>query len=167
MSRGQAVIIGIFGFSLLAVGFSFWFRYVQTRDVLEFWGTEATGLITRPDRIELWKLEPAGDGGDAGPQLSIDGALYEATQVRDVTKARGFTHARHALTLSRNFEWELSDCDPTWSHALVFSTEGSEATVVISLDCKWTRLADGHKTASIARIAEGLAIVFEEQLGSK
>jgi len=171
MNRGQLVIAGIFGIALLAAGFSMWFRYVQTREVLEFWGADAVALITSPDRVELWELEPMtgeGPAEETAQRTTVGETTFIATATRIVTKAPGFTNARHALTVKRSFQWNVPACTPDWSHALVFSRDGRQKTVVFSLneDCQVTQLADGDKTAGIAPIAEGLATLFAEQLGS-
>jgi hypothetical protein len=169
LNRGQIVIASIFGIALVAATFSLTYRYHQTHDVVLFWGPEAAQLIASPKRVELWKLEPCdsrGEEGLQGDRLAIDNRVYEAGEKRDVTHAPGFLNARSALTLNRSFKWDPQGCNPVWSHALVFSHGEETALIVLSMNCEWVYSPHSKKTASVASIAEGLAILFKEQLGS-
>ncbi len=169
MNRGQIVIACIFGIALVAVTFSLAYRYQQTHDVVLFWGPEAAQLIASPNRVELWKLEPCDSRGEEVSQndrFVIDSKVYEAGERRDVTQAPGFLNARTALTLNRSFEWDPQGCEPIWSHALVFSHGEETARVVLSMNCEWVYSLHSNKAASVASIAEGLARLFKEQLGS-
>ena len=169
LNRGQIVITSIFGIALVAATFSLTYRYQQTHDMVLFWGPEAAQLIASPQRVELWKLEPHDSQGEEvslSDRIAIDKKVYEAREKRDVTKAPGFLNAYNALTLSRSFEWDPQGCNPIWSHALVFSHGEETAQVVLSMNCEWVYSPHSKKTASVASIAEGLAILFKQQLGS-
>ena len=169
MNRGQIVIVSIFGVALVAAGFSLSFRYTQTHDVLEFWGPQAAKLIASPDRVELWELESFAAFEGESPQdkiLTVGNEFYKPKVIREVTTAPGFLNARSALTLSRNYQWDPTGCDPNWSHALVYSRGSETAVVVLSIDCGWVYSLGSNRSASIAPIAKGLARLFKEQLGS-
>ena len=173
MSRGQLTIIGIFGLSLLAVVGSLAWRYHETRHVLDFWGAEAATLIAQAEQVEALRLEPVPDaftGPDNGeaPML-IDGQMYLIVQAKDVSDAAGFTHARHALTLNRSFEWDRDDaCPPSWMYGLQFVHGEKSAVVLIDTFCRWVRLADSDQVGSISPpVANGLALVLDEQLTNR
>ena len=169
MGRGQIVIAGIFGIAVIATVFSLSFRYRATHEALNFWGPQASRLIASPEHVELWKLEPRGAlEGESPPGhvLTIADKAYYAGERREVTRAPGFKNAQSALTLSKSFEWDPENCNPIWSHALVFS-RGEEIThVVLSIDCAWVYSPSSKKIASVKPIVEGLAKLFEQQLGS-
>ncbi len=169
MSRGQWTIVGIFGLSLLAVAGSLAWRYHETRQVLDFWGAEAATLIAQAEQVEAQRLEPVPDatarpGGDT--VIRIDGQMHRAIQTKDVSDAPGFTHARHALTLNRSFEWDRDDpCEANWTYALRFHQGERSAVVLIDPQCRFVRLLDGTKLASLSpTVANGLALVLDEQL---
>ena len=169
MTRGQNLIIAIFGFSLMAAGFSLWWRYLQTRPVLDFWGPTVARLITHPEKVEALRLErlPA-DKTDTGESriLELDSTRFRIVDSRDVTRAPGFINARHALVVRRSFQWDRApdDCLPDWEYALRFSDSENTATVVFDFECKVARQVTRDETIGIDPIAEGLQTVLDEQL---
>jgi hypothetical protein len=172
MSRGQLTIIGIFGLSLLAVLGSLAWRYHETRHVLDFWGAEAATLIAQAERVAADRLEAVPEAvtgpGDSVVML-IDGQMYAIRQTKDVSDAPGFTHARHALTLNRSFEWEgETTCAAKWTYALRFEQGEKSAVVLIDPHCRFVRLLDGDKLAVLnPTVADGLAIILNEQFASR
>ncbi len=173
MTRGQLTIVAIFGFSLVAVCASMVWRHLQTRQVLEFWGPQAAELIAKPERVEAWKLVVASrptatSGRTVLPNVEVGDDKYLVLGQKDVTRAAGFTHARHALTLSSSFEFDGAvGCVPTWTYGLAFSREDQNATVLIDADCRLVYFVEGDRVAVIkTRIAEGLETVLREQLES-
>jgi hypothetical protein len=169
MNRGQLVILVVFGGSLVAAVSSIWYRYRETRPVLDFWGPEAVRLITHPDRIEALQIErlvAAPAETDNTDLLEVDGDVYRIVQARDVTGGRGLTNARHALTVQSSFQWhpDLPACAPNWQYALRLFEADRRATILFSIDCPLTRLAGGQRVAGIGPIAAGLETVLREQL---
>ena len=169
MARGKLFIFLLFMVALSLTGFGLYYRYTQTHEVVTFWGAEESQRIASPDQVELWTLQPSGEQTAKWPtsaKISIQGRQYVPEEIRDVTKAPGFLNAASALTLSRNYRWNPGDCDPTWTHALLYRRGGDTTVVAVSLDCGWVYSAETDKIASIKTITEGLARLFGEQLGS-
>ena len=166
MNRGQLAIVLVFGVSLVAAVSSIWYRYRETRPVLDFWGPAAVRLITHADRVEALEIELLRTDEPDEDALHVDGDVYRIVQVRDVTTAPGWTQARHALTVRRSFQWDPDPtaCEPAWQYALRFFEADRTATVLISIDCPLTRLSDSPRVAGIQPIAAGLATVLSEQL---
>jgi hypothetical protein len=171
MSRGQLAILGMVGIALLAAGFGLWWRHVQTRQALEFWGPAAAALIAKADKVEAMLVEPlAGPGGESTGRyqefLRVDSQEYGILAAKEVTSAPGFLNARHALTLGKSFNWQVDPfaCQPTWRYAMRFSSPANQVTILLSFPCKLTRRSDSDRMAGIGPIAEGLQAVFNEQL---
>jgi hypothetical protein len=166
MNRSKWMIVGIVGLSLLAVVASLVWRYLETRDVLEFWGPDAVELIARAEQVELMKLRPISETElPEPPLLMVDGWPHAIIEISDARKSPGFTNARHALTLSRSFQWDQqADAEPTWSLALQFSEGEKSVVVLIDPDRRLVRLKNNKRAAVIQpRIADGLATLFDEQ----
>ena len=159
--RGTLLIVGIF---LMATCFglgSLIYRYVETRDALRLWGTEAAQSIAKPDKIEALRLEPA----TADADLHVGDQGLKIVQTRDVTKAHGFTNARNALVLDRSFELTpAASCTPTWTYALRFTREKQPTVVLLSLDCPRALLHGTDRSAGIRPIVKGLKTLLEENL---
>jgi len=171
MSRGQLAILGMVGIALLAAGFGLWWRHVQTRRALEFWGPAAAGLIATADQVEAMLVEPwAGPDVESTGRyqglLLVDSQKYGILAAKDVTDARGFLNARHALTLDKSFDWQADPtrCQPTWRHAIRFSSPANQVTILLDLSCELVRRSDAERTAGIGPIAAGLQAVLNEQL---
>jgi hypothetical protein len=173
MTQGKLFIFLLFGVALILAGFGLYFRYTQTHEVVAFWGPEGSRRIASPDQVELWQLKPWSDQSGNSPtaaRISIQDRQYVSTETRNVTKARGFINASSALTLNRNYNWNPRDdepvCEPTWTHALLYRRGEHTTVVAVSMDCGWVYSAETDRVASIKSITEGLARLFQEQLGS-
>tara|TARA_R110002060_G_scaffold64816_1_gene73870 strand:+ start:128 stop:652 length:525 start_codon:yes stop_codon:yes gene_type:complete len=174
MTRGKLFIFLIFSLALLLTGFALLYRYTQTHEVIDFWGPEGCQSISSPDHVELWQLVPWTDQSTdlpEGSKISIQDRQYIAAKKKSVTKAPGFINASGALILNRNYNWspreEQSDCMPAWTHALLYRRGKHTTVVAISLNCGWVYSREANRVAGINKsIAEGLARLFQEQLGS-
>ena len=169
MTRGKFVVVLFFTLAVILTGFGLVYRYLQTSDVVSFWGAEQSQRIASPDQVELWALQPWGEQTEKLAQptkVLIQGREYVPHKIRDVTKARGFLNASSALMLSHNYLWDPENCDPTWTHALLYHRGKDTTVVAISLDCGWVYSVDTERVADIKTITEGLARLFREQLGS-
>lgn len=159
--RGTLLIAGIF---LMATCFglgSLIYRYVETREALRLWGTEAAQSIAKPDKIEALRLEPA----TADADLHVGALGLKIVETRDVTKAPGFTNARNALVLDRSFEDASSNtCTPEWIYALRFTRNNQQTIVLLSLDCPRALLHGTHRSAGIRPIVKGLKTLLDENL---
>jgi hypothetical protein len=171
MSRGQLAILGMVGIALGAAGFGLWWRHVQTRQALEFWGPAAAGQIATADEVEAMLVEPwAGPDEESTGRyqglLRVGSQKYGILAAKDVTRAPGFLNARHALTLDNSFDWQADPirCQPTWRHAIRFSSPASQVTILLDFRCERVRRSDAERTAGIGPIAAGLQAVLNEQL---
>ena len=168
MNRGQLTIVAIFGVALLTALFGQAYRFLQTREVLEFWGPDHAGRIASPDLVRLELLEPADPVGvpeGEAAAIEIDGHWYRIVASRDVMQAPGMTNARHALARRDSYDWNRAVTGSTsWRYALQFSSDTGESTVLLSADCMRIRPLDGERVVSVEPISTGLATVFQQQL---
>jgi hypothetical protein len=164
MTRSQWTIVGIFGLSLAAAFFGFVWRYWETRQALEFWGTEAAQLIVGADQVEVLRLEPH-DETDGGEVLKHGKESYLVVGRRDIAKAGGITHARNALTSDKSFLWKQPVADgPIWSFAIRFRDGERRATVLVDPAGQQVCLAGDSTIATInEKIAKAFNIFFREQ----
>jgi len=173
MSRGQLTIVGMLGLALMAASFALWWRHDQTRRTLGFWGPTASRLIVSAENVELMLLEPVVDPmeSETAEQVfaRIDGVPYRLILKKNVNKAPGFLNARYALTMDRSYDWqgEPSSCEPTWQHALRFSDEADEKTILFCFTCGTARRLDSPRAVGIQRIASSLKKVMDEQLNDE
>ncbi|NIL97456.1 MAG: hypothetical protein GTO53_07535 [Planctomycetales bacterium] len=171
MSRGQLAILGMVGIALLAAGFGLWWRHVQTRQALKFWGPAAAKVIAEAQRVEAMWIQPWVDRGGVGGEpphdfLQVGPQKYAILAAKEVSDAPGFLNARHALTLGQSFDWQAdpAGCRPSWRHAIRFSSPPAEVTILVDFHCQRVRRADAEQTAGIGPIAAGLRAVLNEQL---
>ena len=174
MMRGKIFILLIFLLAFFLSGFGLVYRYTQTNEVIGFWGPTGSQSISSPDRVELCALTPRNDqsvdeSGD--PDILIEGRRYAIVSRKDVTKAPGFNNASGALILNRNYDWrprvENPDCRPAWKHALIYRHGENRTVVAISVSCGWVYSQATHSVAGLNKsVTEGLARLFQEQLGS-
>src|SRR5688572_29599931 len=79
---GKLVIVAILAFALAAAGASWWFRYNATHRAAKFWGPDDARRIRDAPFVELYYIN---DDPDA------------LSTIREISKAPGLTHLRHAL----------------------------------------------------------------------
>ncbi len=140
-SSGTRLVLGLACLALAAGVVSWLYRYGATHEATQFWGGEAAALIARPSEVEFFRLELADPAGDLSEdsaeatRLNLDlGRPYSATQVKEITKARGMVHFRHALMTDGNYRWDdrpkLSEVD--WRWGMRFYDGQTQAVVVLS-----------------------------------
>lgn len=164
MTRSQWTIVGIFGLSLAAAIFGFAWRYRETRQALEFWGSEAARLIVEADHVVAMKLTSHGDAGDR-QALEHGDVSYFVLDQHDIAKAGGITHARNALTSDKSFLWDRQVAgESAWSYAIRFRQGEKRVTVLVDLERRLVCLRGRTKIAVInEKIAEAFAIFLKEQ----
>jgi hypothetical protein len=169
LDRGKLVILFIFGLSLAAALGGLWWRHLQTREVLEFWGADNAALISRAERVEALLLEPEVDGeadlapADTAPRITVGGRVYRVAAVKDVSRGRGFLNMRGALTVKRNYHWQPSPCEAKWTHGLKFTGAKGVVTLVFSFDCPRVTAVGLGREAGTEPIADGLKLLLGEQ----
>ena len=141
LAIGVMVLIGVVLASL-----SVWYHAREGRMCLHFWGVAEANLIRHSPKIEVWKLEefevPLVDENSKAPPpsavtLKIDDAIYKVARRQTIDEARGLVHARHALIVDANYEWEAGepaahDKPLRWTHALRFHDDDNSIVVAIS-----------------------------------
>ena len=174
MTRGKFFIILIFSLAFLLAAFGLIYRYTQTHEVIAFWGPEGSQSISSPDQVELcelalWDNQPIDVSDDT--KISIEDRQYVIRARKDVTKAPGFINASGALIMNRNYDWHPRtanpDCRPTWQYALIYRRGKDTTIVAVSIPCGWVYSQATHRIAGLNKsVTEGLARLFQEQLGS-
>ena len=141
LAIGVMVLIGVVLASL-----SVWYHAREGRMCLHFWGVAEANLIRHSPKIEVWKLEefevPLVDENSKAPPpsavtLKIDDAIYKVVRRQTIDEARGLVHARHALIVDANYEWEAGapaahDKPLRWTHALRFYDDDNSIVVALS-----------------------------------
>ncbi len=126
---GTRLVVGLAIMALLAGGTSWWYRYEAAHRATQFWGAEASRLIAESEGFEVWYPWP-------DPSAHVFSAL-SATK-KELSRARGQAHLRHALMSDRNYVWGAS-VDPAtveWGWQLHFYEEELHAWVLLSEDLK-------------------------------
>ena len=167
--RGQFIILCIFVLAIAASVFAVWHHHRQGRRAMKLWEIDSAMLIERAGRVELLQLASQDDPTGPGEELDIGGRIVLVTGRKDVSRAGGILHARHALLVDASFDWEAPrDRNfagrPRWDYALRFSDSGRTATVALDLSSGRARLLERGKEASIAPIADGMRKFIEQQL---
>lgn len=162
--RGKLVILAIFAVALAATALAVWFQYEQGRRALQFWGRDNALLISYAPDVELLRVAVADANTPATLEtLKIDGRLVAVTEVRKVSHAPGFLHARHALIEDASFNWDQSrgDCTPHWDYVLRFTDGDRQALVALDCGCMRVRLVGSEREASVVTgTNDGLRKVF-------
>ena len=174
--RGKLFVVLIFSLAFLLAAFGLFYRYTQTHEVMDFWGPEGSQSISSPDQVELCELTLLGDHlvddrDQDATKISIEDRPYVIMTRKDVTKAPGFINASGALILNRNYDWnpraENPDCRPNWQYALIYRRGKNTTIVAVSIPCGWVYSQATHRLAGLNKsVTEGLARLFQEQLGS-
>ena len=167
--RGQFVIFCIFVLAIAASVFAVWHHHWQGRRAMMLWEIESATLIERARQVELLLLASQDDPTGPGEELDIGGRTMLVTGRKDVSRAGGMVHARHALLVDASFDWEAPRDEnlaarTRWEYALRFSEAGQTATVALDLSSGRARLLERGKEASIAPIADGMRKFIEQQL---
>lgn len=162
MNRGKFVVLLLFVVGTCMAGFAWWHRYERGQQVLNAWGSDISSAIRLGSRVDLLRLTRL----DANPDvdeaildsLRIGNQRRRITERRDVSKARGLIHARHALLQREAFRWVIDDpaCRPNWEYALRFHHASQVATLALDFECQRVYLLERDRQAGMAPIAGGL-----------
>ena len=164
--NGSWVIGGIMALGAAASIFAWLFQHYQTDESLAFWGSEAAQRIRLASQVELLQLGPADDPKSI-ERLTGPGISLGVTNKRDISQARGLTHARQALLQDVSYQYDRppADCTGPFSIALRFSSESNSATLLFDLNCPRVRnLSTGAEARLGQRLTEGLKKFLGEQL---
>lgn len=176
---GKLIIIAVFLIGFGSAGVSIWYRYTQTRQVLEYYGGPSAEAITsREAKATLYLLGKSAEQSDKTLELHFgkESSSRAVEAKKDVTKAPGFFNARNAMTLDRSYDWD--DTKPpgelTWRYALEIADEDRTTTITFSTECEYLMLAgpDGEPAPEVpaaqravraAAMSHGIQKLFSEQ----
>lgn len=121
---GVLAAVLLLAIGVAAAGIAWWNTRSHTRRTLDFWGSEAALLIRDAPRVTAGRVEVK--------QHAKDIAVL---QQRDISRAKGLVHLRHALLDDRSFAWAANpNKDESIGYSLKFAGETSELTVYFSGD---------------------------------
>jgi hypothetical protein len=164
---GKYVILALLALGAVAAAAS-WTNYalVQRRP-MRFWGTQTARLIAQAPRVEALRLEPAtaSKAEAESEQLAVGAQQLLVEEKHAITGRPGLGHVRTALINTKSFgpTVDMISDVPAWHYALRFTDGEQTATIVFSQDCQWTAASDGTVSASLAPVAERLAVFLREQ----
>ena len=175
LAIGVMVLIGV-----VLASISVWYHAQEGRLCLNFWGVAEANLIRHSPGIEVWRIEefevPMVDENSKSPPpsavtIKIDDAVYKVARRRTIDEARGLVHARHALIVDANFEWEASEPGATdrplrWTHALRFHDDNNSIVVLLSEHHSFVRSLSKSATARLVpKIAAAEVAYAVRELG--
>jgi len=167
---GTKLVFALTALALLLGITSWWYRYEAAHRATQFWGAEASRLITESKGFELWSSsEPR-----MGVSMTVQSGLL--FKVKDLSHARGQAHLRHAFMSDRNYLWE-NPSEPAaigWQWSLRFYEGERETNVELSSDLKTIGKYDvstdsiiGYScepmTASLKQYFEALGLLAKPQ----
>jgi len=161
-NSGKRLIFIIVAIALAAAGMSWWFRYANTHQTVEFWGPTAATLIRDAPRVTLRSYDPS----------VVAEPPSDAPLPLDISQARGLTHLRNALLEDRSFDWNAKPpTDMNFQSSLVFEvTAGAEPRLVVLFSPDFNYAANGSSdvaprpTVCCRPIADGLKKFFTDTL---
>jgi hypothetical protein len=136
-SNGVLVAAGLLLVGAAAAGVAWWNNLAQTRQALDFWGPEAAVLIRDAPQVTALEIDfrRSADAGSGGLVHPATGTPAEIHQERDISRARGLVHLRHALLDDRSFDWSAAPREPgELRYALSFERDGRRLVVYFSED---------------------------------
>jgi hypothetical protein len=157
-SSGRTVVAAIVLLGLVLAGFAFWFQWRQTRRCLDFLGPDVATLVGGAERVELWRL-----AAGSGPRRLV------AVDRKDVTRARGLVHLRHALVEDASYVWkpgpaarESAGATPVaaWTLGLAFydREDAAAPAAVLAFDLRqgWMTVVGRPGRVALGRFGAGL-----------
>lgn len=140
---GQWVVAIMFAVGLGASLFAWVWRKTQTDDCLAFWGAENAAAIRAGDKITLMRLGDSGLHGEVPhPAINLlSGRIFQIEETRDISQAKGITHARRAFIEDSGFDWSSlaeSEQPKRLDYAVRFQ-RGSAPPVTVGIDLAGSR----------------------------
>lgn len=150
---GQWVVAIMFAVGLGASLFAWVWRKTQTDDCLAFWGAENAAAIRAGEKITLMRLGDSGLHESALPESVLpkssappgiilpSGMMWLIEETRDISQAKGITHARRAFIEDSGFDWSSlaeSEQPKRLDYAVRFQ-RGSAPPVTVGIDLAGSR----------------------------
>lgn len=145
---GQWVVAIMFAVGLGASLFAWVWRKTQTDDCLAFWGAENAAAIRAGDKVTLMRLGDSGLHESALPESPASpgvvlpsGMMWLIEETRDISQAKGITHARRAFIEDSGFDWSsLAESEqPKRLDFAVQFQRGDEPPVTVGIDLAGSR----------------------------
>lgn len=155
--------------SLAMAGGGWWYRYMQIRQSIAFWGSTAgTAVLNATDVRDLEFGLPSGTAEEsAGEAIELAGRRVVSDS--DLSKAPGLIHLQYALTRDGSFDWSAPPLDwksIEWERAIEFKDDNSRVYVFIARDFGHVgRLLESGEVKVLAcpKLAPSLAAFFEKR----
>lgn len=150
---GQWVVAIMFAVGLGASLFAWVWRKTQTDDCLAFWGAENAAAIRAGDKVTLMRLGDSGLHESGLPESALpkssappgivlpSGMMWLIEETRDISQAKGLTHARRAFIEDSGFDWNsLAESEqPSRLDYAVRFQRGSAPPVTVGIDLARSR----------------------------
>jgi hypothetical protein len=169
--KGKLTVGLLVAAGVLAAAFGWWHGYDRGQRVLALWGPAAAELIRLAPSVQLARIVPVSDGptqANAQPSVIIGGRPWTIAARRDITQARGLTHARQALIDDPSYDWSRPGPPATaeldWRYMLSFDRRGQVCRLVFAPDPGVLLNVDTGQSAYIGPIRTGLAQFCAEHL---
>lgn len=138
-------------------GFGWWWRYEQANEASEFWGHDSIQALILPDKADAFGLQassensPKVDGSTNAP-ITFGSQTWQTGAWIDITKAKGFLHARHSLTQDVSFDWSRSPeaLVPQWQMGVQFTRAGRTTTLLFDFEQRLLGLVEANKVVALA-----------------
>ena len=167
MNRDKIVIALILFLAIVLATYAWWFRFDQGDAAASFWGGRSANLIRNAPQVELLVLRPSTNADEAGSDEPIQssGQAYTVVERFDISKAPGMLNARQAFIEDASFNWNVGPSPAAhWQYALVFSSAGAHAHVLLDLSQNLVGLLESNAITSIEPMSAGLRKFIAEKI---
>jgi len=153
-SSGTWVVVLIAIAACIATGISIWHHRQQTRNSMEYWGSDNARLIRYAPEVRLYRLE----GNQAEEWETLDSM--------NVSKTPGLIHFRQALIEDASFSGNVVPGEPVeWSLAIQFrEARGPQTIVLIDTTFSYVKSLQNDAILDAQPIGNGLKTFLEPLL---
>lgn len=149
LNRGTLTILGIVLLGASMASVAVWYHAQTGQRCLAVWGVDGARLIRHAPQVEALRLGPATDpaapasaDSPAPETLTLGEQSFAVVERVDISQTRGLLHARHALIMDHNFQFESAEASrrspkdggvvdaktsPAWQYVLRFADGRDEA----------------------------------------
>lgn len=170
-TSGRWAILTMIVVAAAAAIFSWTYRRRSVERAMQFWGPEAAEAIARSRRVELMRLDAPDGGSPADDQeaIAVPGGWCRVVARRDISRARGLSHLRHALLADASYAWHAPPPADriVWNYALHFGTDRGGVDVLVDLAARRVGRTTTGRSVSIRPMGDGVEVFFEEQFAGR
>jgi hypothetical protein len=129
VNSGRVVVLGMLVVGACCGISALVHNYRMGHQVVQFWGTQAALLLDHAPVVEILRL----DGAGSGPAT-------------DVSRGKGLSNLRRALTLSEAYDWEAKPTESAgYRYRFIFRTPSDALGLDFDPDQGWLREDQGTK----------------------